>query len=246
MKIVRQMPIKTTNSIQIAEIYSNAISSNFYYLVYTIACAYEPDARFLFFSITCTYIRWMSVIFLFGTVIKMAQVFAPFDAIFKPVIIWASTMHISFGWSSVKHWYEFIWFLGSSDGLVCRMQRFIMLNFSTEHSVLPMVLNIIWPKQLCVFMRWILNKGSSKMCKRFNYLYAIRTWTPFLYQINWAGGFPPRLLQSNSTFWPRRSVSPVVYPSIYGAPGGSIWIQTIKKPKSKWESNKSQCSKFYF
>lgn len=39
------------------------------------------------------------------------------------------------------------------------------------------------------------------------YLYAILTCAPFLYQINCAGGFPPRLRHDNSTVCPRRNVS---------------------------------------
>lgn len=63
----------------------------------------------------------------------------------------------------------------------------------------------------------------------------MRTWAPFLYQINCAGGLPPRLLQTNWTSWPLCNVSPAVYPSIYGAPGGSEKVAERKIRTNKYE-----------
>lgn len=51
--------------------------------------------------------------------------------------------------------------------------------------------------------------------------YTVLTCSLFLYQTICAGGFPPRDRQVSSNCCPRFTVSPSVYPSMYGMPGGS-------------------------
>ena len=43
----------------------------------------------------------------------------------------------------------------------------------------------------------------------------------YLYHEISANGFPPAALQTKVTVWPRRIVSPSMYPVISGGPGGS-------------------------
>lgn len=43
----------------------------------------------------------------------------------------------------------------------------------------------------------------------------------YLYQVISANGFPPAALQTKVTVWPKRIVSPSMYPVISGGPGGS-------------------------
>lgn len=52
--------------------------------------------------------------------------------------------------------------------------------------------------------------------------YTVLTCSLFLYQTICAGGFPPRDRQVSSNCCPRFTVSPSVYPSITGTPGGSV------------------------